>query len=259
MQGQPIYDIFARHYDALMDDVDYAAWARYLLDLMEGELGPMAAASPWRVLDAACGTGNISIPLARASCVVTAADASESMLRIAQEKARRTGKQIRFIRQRLQDLAMPKPVDCITCACDGVNYLLAEEDLTAFLRGAYHNLRAGGLLLFDVSSSYKMSEWLDGRCYGEDRESLAYLWQNSLDRENDLLQMDLTLFVAEGGTDCFCRYQETHFQRLYRAETLLAALEEAGFSNSNVDAYGFMTMKQPRAEDERIQFVARKK
>ena len=54
------YGNFAYVYDQLMDDVDYDAWVKYIENLIE-----KSGASVKNILELACGTGNITIPLAK--------------------------------------------------------------------------------------------------------------------------------------------------------------------------------------------------
>ena len=53
-----MYGDFAGMYDPLMKDVDYDSWAEYLLRFLGAE--------KLRVTDCACGTGEITLRLARA-------------------------------------------------------------------------------------------------------------------------------------------------------------------------------------------------
>ncbi len=248
-----MYGSFAAHYDRLMDDVDYREWAAYLLELIALSVGP----GPKRVLDAACGTGNLTIPLAKAGHDLTGADMSEDMLRVASEKARASGRRIPFVRQRLQDLKLHKAADAIVCACDGVNYLTEDADLAAFFASSCAALAPGGALLFDISSRHKIETQLAGQTYGEDRADLAYLWQNHFDGMSNILEMDLTFFVEhppKSGT--FRRFTESHRQRAHDVETLIAALGKAGFADIRV--YGFPTLTPPAIGCDRIQFAATK-
>ena len=107
------YGKFARIYDALMADVDYDAWADYIKGLLAEDVKT--------VVDCACGTGAIALRLAQAGYNIIGIDASEEMLRIAAEKARKMGKRIPWICQDMRALVVHKPVDAIVCACDGVN------------------------------------------------------------------------------------------------------------------------------------------
>lgn len=248
-----MYKEFAAHYDRLMDDVDYAAWAEYVIDLLAQTLG----AGPKRVLDAACGTGNLTLPLANAGHLVTGADASEDMLRVAADKARAAGRSIPFVRQPLQRLSMHRPVDAIVCACDGVNYLIEDADCAAFFASAYAALAPGGVLLFDISSRHKIETQLAGRCYGEDRDDLAYLWQNHFDPATRILDMELTFFVAMASEpECYRRFAEIHRQKAHDEADLRSALAAAGFTG--IQTFDFGSTDAPRFDSKRIQFIARK-
>ena len=108
-----MYGDFAGMYDPLMKDVDYDSWAEYLLRFMGAE--------KLRVTDCACGTGEITLRLARAGHIMTGVDISGDMLRIASEKARRAALKIPFVEQDMRKLALHRPQDAIICACDGVN------------------------------------------------------------------------------------------------------------------------------------------
>ena len=246
------YTSLAGAYDALMADIDYEAWARYVLSLLAHNGVKKGA----RVLDAACGTGKLTLPLAKAGYAVTGADASEDMLLIASEKARNAGLNIPFIRQRLEELFMHRPQDAIVCACDGVNYLASEKEVKAFFSAARSALAANGLLLFDVSSRYKLRYVLGGRIYGDDLEDAACLWQNSYDGRSHLLEIDLTLFIKNEGKETFGRFRETHIQRAHTASELTRWMKQCGLEPLGV--YGFLTTEKPARNAERIQFAAKR-
>ena len=245
------YEKFAAYYDRLMADVDYSAWADYLVALLQ-ENGVLPEQT---VLDCACGTGEITLRLHRAGYRTTGADASESMLERAQQKARKSGAKIAFVQQTLQSICVHKPVSAITCACDGVNYLLSREDVLAFFSGANRALKEGGLLLFDVSSAYKLEHILGGQMFGEDEPECTYLWQNCFDPESRLLEMRLAFFTPDG-KGAYNRFDERHVQRAHTQAELTELLQRAGFLVEGV--YDAFTKQPPQADSERIQFVARK-
>ena len=62
-----MYTAFARVYDALMDQVDYGAWARHYQALMEKYGVPRGG----RCVECACGTGSITLPLKKAGYQMT--------------------------------------------------------------------------------------------------------------------------------------------------------------------------------------------
>ena len=79
-----MYTSFARVYDALMDTVDYAAWAEHYKQLMEACHVPAKG----RCVECACGTGSLTLPLRKMGYQMTGVDVSEEMLAAAMEKAR---------------------------------------------------------------------------------------------------------------------------------------------------------------------------
>ena len=247
------YGEFALLYDRLMADVDYPAWARYVMELAERFLKKPGEA-PVAAVDCACGTGEISCLLAGSGWSVTGVDISPDMLGVAQQKARGKGLSIPFVQGDMQSFSTHRPVDVVLACCDGVNYLAGTEGAARFFAAANRALRPGGLLLFDVSSAYKLEHILGGRLFGEAGEDWAYLWQNAFDPETRLLEMDLTFFVETGGS--YRRFEETHIQRAYGVEELNGKLQAAGFDVLGV--YEAFTTAPHRPDSERIQWVARK-
>ena len=245
------YEEFAAYYDRLMADVDYAVWAEYLVNLLQ-EAGVQHNQT---IFDCACGTGEMTLKLHQAGYRVTGADASSRMLEIAAQKARKAGAKIVFVQQQLQSLSVHKPVDAITCACDGVNYLLNSEDVIAFFSGANRALKDDGLLLFDISSAYKLEHILGGQTFGEDEIDCTYLWQNCFDPKSRLLEMRLAFFTPDG-TGAYKRFDERHVQRAHTQQELTQWLERAGFTVEGV--YDAFTKDAPNKASERIQFIARK-
>lgn len=245
------YEEFAAYYDRLMADVDYNLWADYLIGLLQdGGVLPDQTA-----LDCACGTGEITLRLHKAGYRMTGADVSERMLEQAQQKARKAGARIAFVRQTMQTLSVHKPVSAITCACDGVNYLLSHADIIAFFTSANRALKDGGVLLFDISSAYKLESILGGQTFGENAPECTYLWQNCFDEQSRLLEMRLSFFTPDG-RGAYKRFDERHVQRAHSQEELTVLLERAGFTVEGV--YDAFTRDPASDQSERIQFVARK-
>lgn len=243
-----IYQEFAGIYDHLMAEVDYRAWAQYYL-----QLARRAGSAGLRVVDCACGTGNMTLALARLGVRVTGMDRSADMLRIAGQKARSLGLQVPFVCQDMCALSVHRPQDAVFCACDGVNYLTSETEALAFFRAAYGAVRPGGCLVFDVSTEYKLAHVLGDRCLGNDDAQATYLWQNHYDPEQRMIQMDMTFFRREEDGR-YTRFVETHMQRAHTIDELNAWLRCAGFED--VRCYGDQTFAPPQEDAERMHVVA---
>ena len=108
------YTSLAEAYDRLTWDVDYSR----ILDFLEALLQARGK-HPQTVLDLACGTGSLSVLLAKRGYRVIGADMSEDMLAVASEKANELEENVPFfICQRMERLTLPEPVDCVVCCLD---------------------------------------------------------------------------------------------------------------------------------------------
>ena len=240
------YSAFAQGYDRMMADVDYDGWANYI----DGFLKENGARS---VLECGCGTGSLTVRLGKMGYQITGSDLSGDMLMVARQKALDAGlRQLPFVCQDMRHLALHKPVDAVVCACDGVNYLLdGAED---FFRAAYGTLKPGGLLLFDVSSAYKLSAIVGNNTFAATGADWAYIWENTYHPHLGRVDMLLTGFLKRGGG--YARFEEHHSQRAYSEEELLSSLTSCGFGDIQVyEAFG---RGRPTATAERLQFSARK-
>ncbi|MCL2810567.1 MAG: class I SAM-dependent methyltransferase [Clostridia bacterium] len=245
-----MYQEFAQVYDALMDDVDYPAWAAHYLALCKAH-GVEAAA----LAECACGTGSLTVEFAAGGIAVTGLDRSADMLRVATAKARVRGLVIPFVRQDMRALALHRPVDAVLATCDGVNYLLTPQAAGAFFAAAYAALKPGGGLFFDVSTPHKLARILGDAFFGGNRDQVSYLWQNRYDAAKALLEMELTGFVREAN-GLYRRFDEVHVQRAHTVEELERWLGEAGFDSVRV--YGEFTMEPAQLSDQRWHVAALK-
>ena len=242
------YTGLAAIYDRLSDDFDHEKWAQYYLKRI-AERG----VTPKLACDCACGTGRLTIPLAQRGIRMLGVDRSGEMLNEAAKAARRAGVMVQWVRQDMTKLSLPRPVDAVTCCCDGVNYLTDESGARQFFRQAAKALKPGGVLVFDVSTLHKLRDVLGNGFFGEEREDTAYLWSNDWDENTRLLRMDITFFQREEDGR-YRRFQETHVQRAHTAQELSEWLEESGFCD--VRLYGDQSDAAPTEADLRMHISA---
>lgn len=243
------YENFAQIYDSLMDEVDYKKWAKYLQDVMSYN-----NVSPKHILDLACGTGNITIPLSQLGYNLWGVDISEQMLSVAENKARANGERIRFIRQDMRDLSLTKSFDAVVCACDGVNYIIDEKELIQVFREVHKILNPGGIFIFDISSFYKLENILGDNTFIEEKNGIFYSWENSFDTESSTDTMRLNFFVPEGRL--YRRIEEIHIQKAYEIDNIYKMLLESGYTGIEVfDEFKFVKANE---KSERIFFTAKK-
>ena len=174
------------------------------------------------------------------------------MLRIAAENARAERVNVPFVCQDMRRLALHRPADAVLAVCDGVNYLTLKG-AESFFANAYAALREGGMLLFDISSRYKLSTILGNNTFAEDESAAAYIWKNAYDEQTKQIQMELTLFEKQADGR-YVRFNESQIQRAHSQREMEGALKRTGFER--IEAFDAFTFDAPNEKSERIQFRA---
>ena len=216
------YQSFAAVYDTFMDNVDYDGWSRRIVSLLKKE-----GIDSGLVLDLGCGTGSMTMRLARTGYDMIGVDLSEEMLQIAQEKKEEGGFDILYLQQDMCEFELYGTVRAVICVCDSLNYLLEPEEVRCVFRLVNNYLDPGGIFLFDFNTVHKYEE-LGEDTIAENREEGSFIWENYYDEAQRINEYDLTLFIREGEEGLFRRYEETHYQRGYTLEEIKDLLKEAG-------------------------------
>ena len=243
------YGAFATVYDLMQYDVNYAFWAEKLIE----KIGLLKSDSRYG-LELACGTGTLAIELSKAGFIMEGLDISDEMLAIAQQKANQSNQRLRFLCQDMTSFQTKKKYDFIFSMCDGINYVIENEDLEKTFLKVNNHLNEAGIFIFDISSHYKLSKVIGDQTFAETFEETAYIWENQYDLEANLLEFELTLFNKVGAG--YERHEEFHIQRAYHIEEIQSFCEPYFKILEILDGDTF----EPRnALSQRICFVCQKK
>ncbi len=243
------YGAFAAFYDALTEDVDYAAWADYLLAAFSRHGGRVQS-----VLDLCCGSGSLSLELAGRGCEVIGVDSSADMLAVAREKAADEEADILFLCQDARQLDLYGTVDGAVCMLDSLSHILHTEDLREIFRRLGLFIAPDGLLIFDVNTPYKHAHVLGDNAFVFEREEFVCTWRNRYLPATHEVEMVLDFFLEEeGGT--YTRYTDLVRERAYSLPTWKNLLTEAGFDLLGV--YDERRFTAPAEDAQRWVLVAR--
>jgi len=241
------YAHLSKMYDYLMDDVDYNQWVDYLDNFIKKHYS-----NAERILELACGTGNITRGLAQKGYRVDAVDISDEMLTIAQDKLANNLGKVRFIQSDMLELDLNDKYDVVLCLCDGINYITDLADVDKLFSNIQSLVKENALFIFDISSEHKLSNHLGNHTFAENYEEFSYIWENYFDVDERILEFDFTIFQKDG--ELFRKFHEYHVQRAHRVEELNYLLKKNNFGNIKV--YHEMTLRKFVDESERIHFVS---
>ena len=244
------YEALAASYDGLTRDIPYEQYLRFFKTLLRRH-----GVTATTVLDLACGTGSLSVLLAKHGYRVLGVDRSEEMLTVAAEKAMELEEnQPFFVAQPMQRLRIPEPVDACVCALDSINYVTKPQDVQKAFRRVYESLRPGGLFVFDINTPYKL-EGLDGQVFLDETEDSYCVWRAVYDKRHSLCRYGMDLF-QQANDGLWERSFEEHVERAYTPEELSGWLADAGFAQ--IEQFGNLRLEAPENTELRIFFAAKK-
>ena len=242
------YKALAASYDRLTNDVDYESVVDFYNKILIKE-----HVRPRTAVDLACGTGSVSMLLAKQGIQVVAVDMAEDMLTVAMEKAMELPNPPLFVCQRLQELKLPRGVDLAVCALDSLDYITDPADCEEAIRRVYKVLNPGGVFIFDVNTPEKLRA-MDGQVFLDEDDDVYCIWRGVFDQETNICSYGMDLFQRQGKT--WQRFFEEHREYAYSQFQLESFLKSAGFTH--IEVYADRLFEAPREGEQRIYFKARK-
>lgn len=220
------YGVFARVYDALMDESLFLKWRDYTSKHI-----PNTAAN---LLELGCGNGELGILLKKMGYDIVGLDLSEEMLAIAQEKQKEAEVDFPLIHGDMRYLSTLGMYEGIISFCDTLCYLPSPEDLTLVFNEVFAHLKKEGIFLFDVFTT-EYIEKLDGYSHHDEIPGLVFIWDSYQGLHEHSIEHELSFFeeLADGN---YRRHIEIHEERTYPLDFYLSELKKAGFSKVEVTA-----------------------
>ena len=169
------YSSGAKYYDAAYSVKDDLVDRDFYLDLANEYGGP--------VLEFGCGTGRITLPLARQGVDVTGMDASHSMLEVLRAKLAKepagVRRRTRVVEGDFRTHYLDDQFSLVVIPFRPMQHMYTTEDQLAALQNARRHLADGGILAFDVFNP-SFAKILTG--IGEEYLDLEWPAQDGTDR-----------------------------------------------------------------------------
>ena len=102
------------------------------------------------VLELACGTGLLTIPIASHGLPTVGLDRSHAMLNVAKQRASAAGASVAVVQGDMRDFALDRHFNLIFVAHNSLLHLLSTADLLAAFDGVRRHLAPDGVFAFDV-------------------------------------------------------------------------------------------------------------
>ena len=104
------------------------------------------------MLELGCGTGRLTLPLARKGRDVTGLDASPAMLASARAKALAAGATVRWTQGDMAAFDLGRRFDLVVVSCNSLAHLTTRAELSGCLASIRRHLADGGRFAFDIVS-----------------------------------------------------------------------------------------------------------
>lgn len=242
------YRNFAQVYDLFMNDIPYTEWVEYLINIWK-----KYNCKPKLIAELGCGTGNITIELAKKDYDMIGIDISEDMLTVAKEKLTKEDLNILYLLQDMREFELYGTVDCVISLFDSLNYITEENDLLKIFKLVNNYLNPNGLFIFDMNTKYKFLNLLNSNTFAETTEDAAYIWENFYDEDTKINEYYMNFFIRQDKTNKYKRFEEFHYEKCYNIDTIKNLLEQAELKLLAV--YDAFTFDKPLENSERVYFV----
>lgn len=224
-QGWEGWDEYAPFYDwenaQTVARRDVAFWER------------LAAAQAGRVLELGCGTGRLTLPVARAGADIVGIDQSAEMLARGYQRLRRARRQVQLVRGDIRHLPFRRRsgFSLVMAPYGMLQSLTREKDLTSTLASVAGVLPRGGLFVIDLVPDLPRWSEYEGRTSlaGKKGRSTSLTLVESVrqDRKKRLTVFDQAYIERRGRDKRVHRFSLTF--RTLSVPQMTRRLESAGF------------------------------
>ncbi|WP_017721974.1 class I SAM-dependent DNA methyltransferase [Kamptonema formosum] len=252
-----VFGNYARYYDLLYRDKDYAGEAHYVSKLLQAH-----APAAQSILELGCGTGAHAALLAEKGYEVCGVDMSAEMLERANKRLQalpaQQASKLQFHQGDIRTFRLIRQFDAVISLFHVISYQTANEDLRAAFATAKTHLKPGGAFIFDCwYGPAVLSDPPAVRVKRLQDEEIAVtrIAEPVMYANDNLVDVNYQVFIKNLQDGTIDTIEETHRMRYLFKPELELLLSGAGFE---LMACGeWMTDKEPGFNTWGVYFVGR--
>ncbi|HOF26758.1 MAG TPA: class I SAM-dependent methyltransferase [Clostridia bacterium] len=244
-----MYDCIADVYDILMKDVNYAAYADYIDEI----IARYQTKKSEIILDVGCGTGSLTCALRDKGYSMIGTDPSQNMLNIALSK---DTSNIQYINQSMENLDLFGTVQTAVSLLDCINHITDRKRLQKAFDRVSLFLESEGLFIFDLNTVYKFETVLAKNTYFDLSADVSYTWMNKYNKKTGLCRMEITYFI-KNQQGCYKRYDTCNIERAYSDKEIIDMANRSGFELA--DMLDDLSFDKPKKNSTRKFIILKKK
>ena len=206
---------YARYYDLLYRDKDYAGEATFIQQLMQTH-----APDAKTILELGCGTGIHAVLLAKEGYQIHGVDLSQEMLDKASDRRSQLppelAAQMKFTQGDIRKVSLNQTFDVILSLFHVISYQTTNEDLLAAFATVKQHLKPGGIFIFDVwYGPAVLSDRPTVRVKRLEDEviSVTRIAEPTIYPNENLVDVNYQVFIRNKSSNAVEDLQETHCMR----------------------------------------------
>lgn len=251
-----VFGNYARYYDLLYRDKDYAAEAQFVHQLIQSH-----APNTKSILELGCGTGNHAVLLAKEGYTIHGVDRSPEMLAKASDRLsylpQELASRLTFSPGDIREVRLDRQFDAVISLFHVFSYQTTNADLKAAFATVKNHLKPGGIFIFDCwYGPAVLSDRPAVRIKRlEDEEILMTRIAEPVMHPNDnWVDVNYQIFIKDKNSEAVTELKETHRMRyLFKPEVELLL---NNIKLETIKCGEWMTSREPDFDTWGVYFVA---
>lgn len=222
-----VFGTYGEYYDIFYSDKDYEQECDFIQEIFN-----KYSSSPVRkILDAGCGTGGHSIPLASRGYKVTGIDASPVMIGKARKKAKEAGVNPTFQPLDIRNFDLKKKFDACVSMFAVLNYVTKTDEILRTLKNIKRNLKPDSVFTFDFWNGLAVLRILPSvrvKVVEKEGKRVIRTVHPEMDALHHICKSNYHVLVTKG-ENIIDEFQETHVVRYFFPQEVAHYLDDSGF------------------------------